>query len=388
MKYSYRIKDFDSIVKYMNSMEFSGMKLGLSRIQEALKLFGNPEKRLKIIHVGGTNGKGSTAAMIAKIIELSGKKAGLYTSPHLVEVRERIQINSEMITKDGFRDVFNEAREKMAELTFFELMTLMAVLYFVKQKVDYAVFEVGLGGRLDATNFDDAEISVLTRIDLDHTNILGNTVEEIALDKCAIIKPRKKVFTTVKNDQVMDIIRKVAGKKAAGLVVCDKTIHTVGLLGDFQKENAGIAEAVTRELGVEEDIIARGLEAVNWPGRIEYLEPRVLMDCAHNPVGIRALADFVRELDYDELVVVFAVTRNKDYKIMIEELPKHKELVCTQTSVERRVPVQDLDCDCKKFEDPIEALEHAKSRVGPEGLVLVCGSIFLVGDLKSVLSKQ
>ncbi len=381
---------YEEVLNHMNSMEFSGMKLGIERIRDALRLFGNPEKRLKIIHIAGTNGKGSVAAMLSVMLKNAGSRVGMFTSPHLVDVRERIRINGELISKQDFKDLFLEAKAMMSELTFFELVTLMAVLHFVKQKVDRAIFESGLGGTYDATNFQNDHISVITSISLDHMHILGDSVEQIARDKCGIITEGRKVVTTSSNQRVMSIIRDAVEVKGAGLIVAGVTDLDVSLNGAFQKENAGIAVQVAKELGVPDNIIKESLLEVEWPGRAEFIEKNVLIDCAHNPAGVDALKAYVESLEYDKLVIVFAACRNKDYQEMIDRLPDHDRLIFTQSSIERRLPISAVpdDIDCIKIVDPLEALEHAKSLAGENGLVVVCGSIFLVGDIKSALAAD
>ncbi|MFC1741410.1 bifunctional folylpolyglutamate synthase/dihydrofolate synthase [Nanoarchaeota archaeon] len=381
---------YESIVKYMNSMEFSGMKLGLDRIRSALADYGNPEKGLKIVHVGGTNGKGSVAAMIAKILEKSGKRVGLFTSPHLVDVRERIQVNGEYISKDDFRDVFLEAKEKTSDLTFFEIVTLMAVLYLVKQKVDYAVFEVGLGGTYDATNFEESLLSVITKVSMDHTDLLGDDLQKIAWEKCNIIKHGQTVVTTEANAGVMDTIKETVEKRGANLVVAGESDYETSLKGGFQRQNAGIAVEVARQLGVGEDDIRAGLKEVSWPGRLEFVEKNVLLDCAHNPAGIDAISQYVAGLDHGKLIIVFGVSRNKKYHEMLNLLPPHDVMIFTQSTISRRLPVEEVPkgIECIKIRDPVEALAHAQGLAGENDLILVCGSIFLIADIKTSYQKK
>ncbi|MBU2561609.1 MAG: bifunctional folylpolyglutamate synthase/dihydrofolate synthase [Nanoarchaeota archaeon] len=376
---------YEGIVKYMNSMEFSGMKLGIDRIKTALELFGNPEQKLKIINIVGTNGKGSVAAMMSQILHDAGHKVGMFTSPHLVDVRERIQVGGQMISKQEFREVFLEAKSKLADLTFFELVTLMAVLHFVNKKVEYALFEAGLGGRYDATNFDTGEMTIITKVSLDHTDILGSTVEQIAKDKCGMIKKGQPVVVTHANNGLMGLIRQAAAEKDATLIMAKDTDYELSLKGSFQKENAGIAVQAAKELRIDEETVKKSLRKVKWPGRVEFIEKNVLLDCAHNPGGIEALRRYVETLKYDRLFIIFAVSNNKDYKEMLRRLPEHHELIFTQTSVARRLSIDEVpdDIECTKIREPIKALQHAKSLAGEKDLILVCGSIFLIGDVKS-----
>ncbi|MFC1722571.1 glutamate ligase domain-containing protein [Nanoarchaeota archaeon] len=192
------------------------------------------------------------------------------------------------------------------------------------------------------------------------------------------------IVTTTGNKQVTEIIEKRVAVQGARLLVVGKTLHPVGMLGEFQKENGGVAEAVCLQLGVSDDAIATGLREARWPGRVEWFEKNILVDCAHNPMGIKALSEYVSGLEYDKLVVLFAVTLNKDYKRMLNLLPECDELVCTESTIERKVPVEDIDVDCVKIKDFKEAYEYCKNKVGEKDLLLVCGSIFLVGDLKVI----
>ncbi len=378
---------YESILHFMNSMEFSGMKLGIERIREALRLHGNPEAGLKIINVVGTNGKGSVTSMLAKILEESGFKVGMFTSPHLVDVRERIQINGSMISKDDFREMFLEAKSTISDLTFFELVTLMAVLYFVREKVEYAIFEAGLGGTYDATNFESGIMTLVTRIALDHTHILGNTVEKIAADKCGVVKQGETVVITYANNDIIQVIKDSISDKNVKLMIADDSEFDVSLHGKFQKENAGVAVSAARELGIDNAVIQQGLKEVKWPGRVEYIDKNVLVDCAHNPSGINALADYLGGLDYEKLYLVFGVSKNKDYANMIKSLPSHEKLIFTQSTVSRRLSIDDIPVglECEKVRDPLLALERAKELAGEKDLVVVCGSIFLIGDIKAAL---
>jgi len=322
--------------------------------------------------------------MTSSVLMQAGYSVGMYTSPHLVDVRERIQVNGSKISEEEFRDTFVDGKSKLVGLTFFELLTLMAVLHFVKKKVDYAIFEVGLGGTYDATNFDTTFMSAITKISLDHLDVLGKSVEEIARDKCGIIKQGQTVVTTSANTEVMEIIKQTAAAKKAKLVVAAPTEYPLALKGQFQKQNAGIVVEVTRALGVPDDVIKKGLLAAKWPGRVEYLEKNILMDSAHNPGGITALSEYVKTLKYSKLIIVFAVSKNKDYERMLTLLPKYDALIFTQSTVVRRLPIEEIppELECVKIREPLEALRHAKSMAGAKDLILVCGSIFLIGDVK------
>ncbi|MBU0530230.1 MAG: bifunctional folylpolyglutamate synthase/dihydrofolate synthase [Nanoarchaeota archaeon] len=377
--------NYQDVIDYLFSLKRFGMKLGLDQIKEALEVFDNPEKEMKIIHVAGTNGKGSVAAMITAVLQDAGFRTGLFTSPHLIDFRERIRINDEQISEDDVVDIFTQIKEM--ELTYFEYLTLMALLYF-KGKTDYVVLETGLGGKLDATNISDSIVSVLTPIGLDHTHILGETVEEIADDKTEIIKPDSVVVTCHQKPEVLEIIKKKASERGCKLIEVEETCET-NLLGEFQKRNAGIAAAIAHELGIREDHITYGLKHVNWLGRLQYLEDNLLVDGAHNIEALDEMKQYVDSLGRD-VIIIFGVTGKRDAKDMIKHLPKHKQLIFTMadsanTNVDqghlKAVDPETIDAECIKIKDLKQALDHARSLQKNGELILVTGSIYLVGDV-------
>ncbi len=255
-------------------------KLGLERMREIAKMLGNPESQFPSFHVAGTNGKGSTCAYLESIFRHAGYRVGLYTSPHLACARERIQINRQLISEHDFVDL--ESRVP-GDATFFERMTAMAFLYFAQQKVDVAVIEVGLGGRLDATNIITPVVCGISRIDLDHQGILGNTIEEITREKMGIIKAG-----------VPFVCHPSAGwgpKLDSSFRWNDKLIRP-----DYQAENASLAAAMIKASGwpISDEVIQQGIENMHWPCRYEFVRPNILIDGAHNPGGMRALISALR----------------------------------------------------------------------------------------------
>ncbi len=374
-------------LEYLYSLKESNMKLGLETTLEALEKLGNPHKKLRIIHVAGTNGKGSTSAMIADVLKRAGYKTGLYTSPHLVTFNERIQINRKPIEDAELSALINQVRSLGVNLSFFEYATVIAFLYFYNQKVDYAVLEVGLGGRLDATNVVDSELAVITSIGWDHMHILGDTIDKIAKEKVAIIKPKSKVVTC-KNNPGLPWIKEASKKNKT--IIADPYKGVVGLRGPFQKINAGIAYEACKLLEIPENTIEEGIASVKWPGRMEYLDKNILLDCAHNLSAMKATAPYVKTLPKKRLIIVFGVLADKDYKKIIKALPKPDFLILTKPKIDRALDPAELAYDgpCAVIAEPEEALRYAKSIAQPEDLIFITGSCYLAGNIMEVLDKS
>lgn len=367
-------------IEYLFGLRRFGIKPGLESITAVLDKLGNPHRRLRVIHVAGTNGKGSTSAMIASVLKHAGFKVGLYTSPHLVDYRERMQIGGEMISEYDIVRFIEKIEALGIPLTFFEFTTAIALLYFAHNDVDFVVLEVGLGGSWDATNVCDAEIAVFTSIGLDHTRILGDSIDLIAKDKCGIIKPSSKVVVGEDNN-ALDLIREIS--QGHDFYVAPKFSGRISLAGEFQKDNAGIAAKVCGLLGVEDKFIKVGVANTHWPGRLQFIDKNILFDCAHNPDAVGVVKDYVKSLDFDRLIVVFGVLADKDYRRMIKLLPKPDFLILTTPDSDRALDPVELahDGECAVVESPEEALRFAKEIALENDLIFVTGSIFLVGDL-------
>ncbi len=375
-------------LEHLYQLKEHKMKLGLQPTFDALAKLGNPHKKLRFIHVTGTNGKGSTCAFIADTLQLAGYRVGLFTSPHLVAFNERIQVNRKNISDEELGELIKKVRETGVSLTFFEYATVMGILHFVKNNVDFVVWEVGLGGTLDSTNVVDAEIAVLTNIGLDHTHILGDTVEKISKDKCGIIKKNSKVVTCEDNAGLQWIEEKCR-QQGNQLFIVPPYEGRIKLLGEFQKKNAGIAKKVCEMLDVKEEIIQKGLEEVQWDGRLEWMEKNVLVDCGHNPAAIQATTPFVNALPKKRLILVFGVLKDKDYKSMIESLPKADVIILTKPKSERAIEPKELpfNREVTIIEEPGEAYQHAKKIALPGDIVFVVGSCYMVGNIKESLLK-
>lgn len=360
---------------------------GLDYISEAMRRLENPHKNLRVIQITGTNGKGSTAAMIAEVLRRTGKKAGLYTSPHLVRFNERIQINGQQIKDEELLALIKEVKSLGIQLKFFEFCTIIALLYFSRKKVDFAVLEAGMGGRNDSTTICDAEIAIITNIGYDHMHILGNTIEEITKEKTGIIKT-KSTAITCHNNAGLPWIKEACRKNK--LIIAQPYTGIVGLRGPFQKINAGIAYEACKLLEIDEETIQEGIAHVKWPGRMEYLNNNLLVDCAHNITAMKTTAPFVKTLPKRKLIVIFGVLADKDYKKMIKALPKPDFLILTKPPIDRALDPAKLAYDgpCAIVEEPAEALRFAQNIARPEDLIFITGSCYLTGKIMEVLGKS
>lgn len=401
-----------------------GQKLGLDTMRGMLAACGDFHRDLKVVHVAGTNGKGSVCAMTASILSTAGHKTGLYTSPHLVRFTERIQVDGREITGDELGRATERVKpglDAFPEATYFEVATLIALRHFVDAGVGIAVLEVGLGGRLDATNvFEHPLVTVITNISLEHTEVLGKSEEEIAREKGGIIKKGVPIVTgaTGVARQVIEGIAAARGAPFHALgdeivpmpdtVEADgQTFDIVGLrdhadlripfLGVHQVENATLAVTVIDLLegaGVKAGALAirEGLARTKWPGRLQRIEgkPVILLDGAHNPAGAAALVAY---LDAAKIrpVLVFGALADKDWQKMVEELAlRSRDAIVTRVPSPRAADLQDVARMFSQMgifgmvvEDPGHALRTAEGIAGPDGVVLVTGSLYLVGDILS-----
>jgi len=417
--------DYHKATSYLESLQSTNIKLGLERIGAACVAFGHPEKRFPSVIVAGTNGKGSTCAFLESILRHHGLKVGLYTSPHLMDVRERIQIDRKMIGKKDFvrivemivchcerseaipreqlnsGDCFANARNDIL-LTYFEFLTLMAFIHFAEQRVDIAVLEVGLGGRFDATNVATPLASVITRIGLDHEKYLGNTLEKIAFEKAGIIKEGVPVVTVDQGTEAMRVIRDIAEERHAMLhVVSPQEVrYKLGLLGEHQNENAALALRAAEVAGMSlrtpqggvkqspdhncmrgiasltsfarNDIFSTALASTRWPGRLELVskKPLVILDGAHNPNGAKALARFLKNpprppfYKGGRVIAIFGAMEDKDINgIIAPLLPVVDEWVITMPDMERAAPAKKIVHIIRASGASRESYRRIKSRI-------------------------
>jgi dihydrofolate synthase/folylpolyglutamate synthase len=387
------------------------MKFGLTNIRTLLNSVENPHQHFPAIHVAGTNGKGSTSSMIAAIFTAAGYKVGLYTSPHLEKFNERIRINGGMISdRDVIRYVdMLRSKIEMSRSTFFEATTAIAFKYFADRKVDIAVIETGLGGRLDSTNVITPIVSVITTIGKDHTEYLGNTFRQIAFEKAGIIKHRVPVVLGAVDGIARKVILNIARTKKSSLLYSSRLTLPeniqIELKGDHQVQNAKNAlAAVTlteKRFLIGNEAIKTGLEKTTklsgLRGRLEHIEgrPEMILDVAHNPEGIISLVRALKDFSHKNKVLLFSVMKDKDYLSMLYELKKvFEKIVIIPLKMERALPEALLGEFCKKIgfkvyeaKSASDGLEYAIQRAGKNGLVVVSGSNYLIGEILPLISR-
>jgi dihydrofolate synthase/folylpolyglutamate synthase len=367
---------------YLESLEKFGINLGLDRIKVLLERLGNPHQKFKSIHVAGTNGKGSTCAMLASILKEAGYKVGLYTSPHLFDYRERIKINGKDIPKREFTRIIERIRKRIRSRnreetpTVFEVLTAAAFTYFAEQKVEYAVIEVGMGGRLDATNVITPLVAIITNIDLEHTAILGRTLAKVAAEKAAIIKPRVPVITAETKPEALRVIKHNADKNRSLLIQVGSVQEGLktNLIGEHQKVNAACAVAAVRlaNIAANKQAILRGLKMVSWPGRFQVLsrKPLTIVDGAHNPAGIKVLVETLKQqFPGKKFTFIFGTQEDKDLASMLSLLrPLANKIIITHSSHQNAANKKSI-----KLADAFK-LSAGEDRV-------ITGSLFLVADV-------
>jgi dihydrofolate synthase/folylpolyglutamate synthase len=369
-----------------------GMRLGLEPMREACARTGHPERALRVVHVAGTNGKGSVCAMVEAMARAAGMKTGLYTSPHLCRFAERIRLGGEPVTDEALAAVLGRALDDGPDLSFFETATLAAFLAFREAQVALAVVEVGLGGRLDATNvIPTPAAAAITRIALDHTDRLGSTLPEIAREKAGIAKPGLDLLLGPMPDEVRAAIDEVAHAAGATTsMVTDAAADVdLALAGEHQRANAAIASELARRVGVPAAAIATGLETVRWPGRLERIGD-VLLDGAHNPDGARALAAYVQGLGVapERTSLVFGALADKDWPAMLDVLaPLASRRVYVAPESAARSAVDPAAMAAQRAGRIAASMEDALrlAREGSPDLVVVCGSLSLVGHARALL---
>lgn len=416
--------------------ELRGVKFDLNAIQTLLASLGHPERQVPTAIVAGTNGKGSTSAMLASILERGGYRTGLYTSPHLIRVNERIRVKGEEITDQEFASSFSavwdsverllERKDFEARPSFFEYLTATAFLHFAQAPVDFAVLEVGMGGRLDATNVTEPRVAVITNIALDHQQFLGETVKAIAAEKAGVIKPGRPVVSTCEDPEAIGVIRLRASEAGAPLIetsACAEVSNvrrlngryqfdlklegelfsglTSPLPGRFQIKNAVAAVTAARELAkdgwnISASAIAEGLREARWPGRLEIVcnRPLVVLDGAHNPAAAKAIAEHAAEQWADKrLTLIYASMRDKAIGEITGILfPLAAKIFLTQPEQVRAASPEEIlaaassrSIDVVMEPDPAVALETAFRESAPDDVILVAGSLFLVGAIKRAL---
>lgn len=440
---------YQECVDYVLSVPLFATKLGTDNLNRILDIMDHPEREYPIVHVAGTNGKGSTCSFLASILQQSGKKVGVFTSPHLIKINERFRVDNHIITDEDFVEVFRDAmryidvaKERgIAHPSFFEFVFLMGVLYFKKQQVDVAIIETGMGGRLDATNVVKPIVSIITSVGLDHTQFLGETIEEIATEKAGIIKPKVPVVYFDRKDVATSVISKYCKKQGAILHLVEKkqynllkiTEKTIDFSFDsgyykygslqikktalYQIENAMLAvrayellientSIFCEENGAIEtdsackltdkdiDSIQTGLRKMVWSGRMEQVAENVYIDGAHNEEAIDAFCRTVEVLfPSEQKILLFAVSKDKNYERMIERLCEISfcEIIVVRYEGSRSADVDTVEATFRRFsggkitafDDIKDGFSYGKSHVSD--CVLFCvGSLYLAGDLLSL----
>ncbi len=395
---------------YLAGLHPLAIRFGLERVERALDALGHPERTYDVLHVGGTNGKGSTCAMAAAALRAAGHRVGLYTSPHLVRFNERVEVDGVPISDAALAAVVDEIRRgcpwhdggaESDRLTYFEFATLVGLLHLARERVRVAVVEVGLGGRFDATNAVVPRVTAIARIGLDHTQLLGDTVEQIAFEKAGIFKAG--VPAVVHGSQppgALATLRAEALRRGAPFFVASGDWPgAIALAGPHQRGNAGLAAAALRQLAragvpVPEEAIAAGIATARWPGRLEEVGG-VLLDGAHNPDGAAALAAALRALHPGRAVeLVFGVLSDKDHAGMLSALAgavRRVHVVAPVTprarpAAEVRALAASLGLDADLHASTAEAIACARRAASDGGLVCVAGSLYLVGEARALLS--
>lgn len=413
---------YEEALAFIHQTDWKGSRLGLERMRELMGLLGNPQERLRFVHVAGTNGKGSTCAMLASVLTAAGYRTGMYISPHLVRVNERISVNGSDISDSDLIAAAEQVRDAAGNMadqpTEFEIITAMALCHFASQQCDIVVLEVGLGGRLDATNIiPPPEAAVITNIGLEHTEVLGDTLEKIAGEKAGIIKAGSNVVLYAQTLEVEQVVRTVCREHCCALSTadpaclsrCRETLegqrfcwcgaqYAIPLLGAHQTRNAGVVlEAVQalrrRGWRIREEAVSAGLGRVHWPARMEVLckAPAFLLDGGHNPQCAQAVSDCLSSLlPGQKIVFLIGVLADKDYPTVIDRLmPFAQEFVCLTPESERALPAGALaeyltrrSAKASPYDGIEDGIAAALSAAGERGAVVALGSLYLAGFVR------
>ena len=431
--------NYDEALEWLFNVRRFGPERTLGPTKHILDLMGNPQESFGAIHVGGTNGKGSTSAMIASILHAAGYKVGLYTSPHLEDFRERIKVGGEMILAEDVTRLLNEIEvlfNRMIDypepmpLRFFDIVTAVCFKYFKEQGVDYGVIEVGLGGRLDATNVLNPLVSVITNIGFEHVNILGPTLEDIAYEKGGIIKPNSVLVTAEERDNVFNVFKEKADSIGTKVVRVTETTTSekksafsegqifnlatenarydallIPLFGGHQIINAATAvsaveELQKKDLAITDEAVRNGLRHVYWPARLEVVnkKPLVVLDCAKDAEATEAVRRTIQsDFSYGRLIAVVSMSSDKNIEGMIENIAQVADhFIITKHSVTARaaepeVLIKEINKAGKTYQVQLEsdiAFETAVNQAGEGDMVLVIGSVYLAGDARSYFADR
>ncbi len=434
------IRTKEQAIEWIHSLKTLGIKPGLSRMEWMLKRFNHPERYLKFVHVAGTNGKGSTVSFISNVLRKSEYKVGTFTSPYLIAFTNRIQFNGEDISGDDLIELVNKVIPLTRELektelgapTEFEIITMIAILYFATISLpDIVIWETGLGGRLDSTNVVIPIVSVITNIGYDHMDYLGSDIKDIAAEKAGIIKSGVTVVSGVENEEARAVINQHAKEKNASIYLINEqfsvAVHRMNqngsqfdfkgpyltmpnielkMIGPHQVKNASVALMTLEILRqfysfyIEENSVYSGMKHAFWPGRFEVIleKPLVIIDGAHNAEGAKSLKETVSLFNYNRLIIVTGILRDKAVKNFYEELlPLTDELIITEPINPRAAKVEEVmkvinEIDNYKEPKPIknyiDAMEHALAIASNEDLIVCTGSLYLISDIRRFMKER
>lgn len=400
---------YPEALAYIHGMYGLGEKHGVDNMHALMAKLGNPHQKIRAVHVAGTNGKGSVCAFSQAILRCAGYSVGLYTSPFLQRYNERIRLNGRPIPDEDLAEITSivaeaveSVRDEGIKPTEFEIGTAVAFVYFARQAIDFAVIEVGLGGRIDPTNILRPEVSAIAAIGFDHTKVLGDTLELIAAEKAGIAKPGIPMVVSGQNSgSVLDVIRRRCEEVEASLIIAKPTDgFELGLKGEHQQYNAGLAVGIVEQLKaqgvhVPDNAIANGLSKARWPGRLEWVSenPSFILDGAHNLQGAEALASYLKALPVSRIVLITGMLRDKDWEAIAGVLARAVDEVVTVKPDSHRALAADTlvqvferhgrpACAAASLQD---ALVQAHGIAGQQGVIVIAGSLYLVGEARTVL---
>lgn len=430
--------NYNEALQFIHESHKFGMRLGLDNIKKLLELLGNPQNNLKIIHVAGTNGKGSTCSFISSILKESGYKVGLYTSPFLETFTERIRVNGENISEEEVGKIVSLIKEKIEIMvsegysypTEFEIVTAMAFYYYNQEKVDFVALEVGLGGRYDATNvIDKPVVSAITSISLDHTGILGDTLAKIAFEKGGIIKENCPTIVYPQQEEASEVIKNICAEKKSKYIECDfKNIEIkssninsqiyncningkelrdleIKLIGDHQIKNSIVALNVIEYLNdikitnISEENIRKGLLETKWPGRIEKISenPMFIIDGAHNEEGAKSLANSIdKYFENKNKILVIGMLEDKDIESVLDLLiPKFNRVITTTPDNPRAIDANKLKEKIERYNIEVTCKPNIKEAVGyaleisnKDDIIISAGSLYMIGNVRTIIVNK
>ena len=427
--------NFNDAVNWLYSFQKFGIKLGLERIRFLVKELQNPQEDYKIIHVGGTNGKGSVCNFLNSILTEGGYKVGIYTSPHLQHISERIAIGNKAITEEEFislinsiKPIVNKMKMKKNSPTFFEIITAMAFKYFSIKKVDYAIIEVGLGGKYDATNIVDPIITIITNISLDHQNTLGKKISDITYEKAGIIKKNIPLITACKENS-LKILKKEAEEKNASIINVNKKnwrrinfnkngqkFYVKGLLKDYiietelygihQGENISLTINAIENLQLKgvyitDENIFFGIQKTKNNGRLEFIShnPDIILDGAHNPAGITTLYNTLKnDFQYDKIVIILGILSDKNINQMLKKIIKISDIIittkpnilraCHPTILKNIIKKIDIKTKVIVKENIVDSIKYAEKISNKNDLICITGSLYSIGEARDFFFKD